>query len=116
MQAGGKQYGARRQSSATSFIGLGETDLYHARRSAPGRSCSNSNLEVCPGLFPVAVGFDGGFASASLALIAFSFLFLFPPFFFFRCFWLGMLRLRYVWCRSSSAFPKNVYRFADYLT
>jgi hypothetical protein len=58
----------------------------HARRIAPGRSCNNSNLDVWPGLFPVAVAFDVGLASASLARMAFIFLVLLAPAFFFRFF------------------------------
>jgi hypothetical protein len=57
---------------------------FYARLSAPGRSCSNSNFEVCPG-FPVADLFGAGLAAASLALMAFSFFVLFTPSFFFRC-------------------------------
>src|SRR5204863_9936862 len=86
---------------------------YQARRKAPGRSCNISNFEGCPGLLPVAVGFDAGFANASLALIARIFLLLFSPFFFLRCFWLGMPTPFECCCRSTSAFMKNNYGFQN---
>src|SRR5689334_4874101 len=65
----------------------------HARRVAPGRSCNNSNLDVCPGFFPVAVGFGAGLAFISLARIARTFLLLLAPAFFFRFFWFGIVTL-----------------------
>jgi hypothetical protein len=56
----------------------------------PGLSFKSSNFEVCPGLFPVALGFAAGFAIISLARMACIFLLLLAPSFFFRFFWFGI--------------------------
>ena len=76
---------------------------------APGRSCNNSNFEVWPGRFPVAVGFGDGLASASFVLIAFIFLFLLAPSFFFRFPWFGIVVPPMLAADRFPLFRKNIY-------
>src|SRR5262249_11535043 len=107
IQAGGTQYGASGMKEATSF-------RVQARRNAPGRSCRISNFEVWPGRLPVAVGLSAGFASASLALIAWTFLLLFDPCFFFRCFWFGITALHNSMVQSDFLFSEKIFRISEF--
>lgn len=75
----------------------------------PGRSCNNSNFEVWPGRFPVAVGFGDGLASASLVLIAFIFLFLLAPSFFFRFPWFGIVVPPQCWLQIDFRFSEKIF-------
>ena len=88
----------------------------YARRIDPGRSCSNSNLDVSPGFFPVAVGFAAGLAFVSLARIARTFLLLFVPSFFFRFFWFGMVSPFLIFLQINFRFfGKIKFQFSDFL-